>query len=393
MNHNTFAVCPASCTVSKILAACMAFLAFAFPAYGDHIHHLWYNNSNWQDVDLTSLTGGPNSTAFGAIAAFRTTPNNQLHVYYVDNSASHLHQLYKGKSWTDNDLTALTGGPRAYAYGISGFAIGNLQYVFYVGADNHVHETYYNNSSWQDQDLTATVGGNTASAAPLLAFATKPNNQFHVYYQDANSLHGYQLFFNGTSWTYQDLTAGISGNPYCYTSWIAGFAVGNLQHLFCAGYDDVFNQLTLFHIHYNNSTWVHEVVTSAGLPMQLGAGIAAFKVPDANQLEVWSITSNNHFDRFYHVVKPSQWIFNDLTNEIGAPTDGKFGQVAAFVTTPNGQYHVYYAPNSKVYQVYYNGTSWAVEDLTNGLGNADPNSGLAGFNIGNLQHVFYMSND
>jgi hypothetical protein len=393
MNHNTFAVCPASGTVSKILAACLIFLAFAFPAYGDHIHHLWYNNSNWQDVDLTTLTGGPNSTPYGAIAAFRTTPNNQLHVYYVDSSASHLHQLYKGKSWTDSDLTALTGGPQAYAYGISGFAIGNLQYVFYVGADNHVHETYYNNSIWQDQDLTATVGGNTASAAPLLAFATKPNNQFHVYYQDANSLHEYQLYFNGTSWTYQDLTAGISGNPYCYTSWIAGFAVGNLQHLFCAGYDDVFDQLTLFHIHYNNSTWVHEVVTSAGLPMQLGAGIAAFKVPNANQLEVWSITSNNHFDRFYHVVKPSQWIFNDLTNEIGAPTDGKFGQVAAFATTPNGQYHVYYAPNSEVYQVYYDGTSWTVEDLTNGFGNADPNSGLAGFNIGNLQHVFYMSND
>jgi hypothetical protein len=262
-----------------------------------------------------------------------------------------------------------------------------------VGADNHVHETYYNNSSWQDQDLTATVGGNTASAAPLLAFATKPNNQFHVYYQDANSLHEYQLYFNGTSWTYQDLTAGISGNPYCYTDWISGFAVGNLQHLFCAGYDNVFNQLTLFHIHYNNSTWVHEAVTSAGLPMQLSAGIAAFKVPSANQLEVWSITSNNHFDRFYHVVKPSQWIFNDLTNEIGAPTDGQFGQVAAFVTTPNGQYHVYYAPNSEVYQVYYDGTSWAVEDLTNGFGNADPNSGLTGFNIGNLQHVFYMSND
>src|SRR5215813_694573 len=128
MHRNTFAV---RRPVSKILAACLTLLAFTFPAYGDHIHHLWYNNSNWQDVDLTSLTGGPNSTSFGAIAAFHTTPNNQFHVYYVDSSASHLHQLYfNGKGWKDNDLTALTSGPQAYVNGVSGFAIGNLQYIF-----------------------------------------------------------------------------------------------------------------------------------------------------------------------------------------------------------------------------------------------------------------------
>jgi hypothetical protein len=379
----------------RIPAACLIILLVThLPLYADHIHHLYYNNSNWQDVDLTSLTGAPNSTAYGAVAAFRTTPNNQPHVYYVDSSASHLHQLYyNGTSWSDNDLTSFTGGPTAYPYGISGFAIGNLQYVFYIGSDTHVHETYYNNSNWQDQDLTATVGGNTASPAPLVAFATKPNNQFHIYYQDLNSLHEYQLYFNGTSWSYQDLTASISGAPYCNADWIAGFAVGNLQHLFCAGYDNIVNQLSLLHIHYNNSKWVYEYVTTAGLPMNLGAGIAAFKVPNANQLEVWSITDNAHFDRFYHVAKPQQWVFNDLTSQIGAPADAKLGQVAAFVTTPNDQYHVYYAPSSEVYQLYYNGRFWSVEDLTGGGGNADPNSGMAGFAIANKQHVFYMSND
>lgn len=380
--------------VRKGLGAClMLILLTHLPAHADHVHHLWYNNSNWQDQDLTSLTGGGLATPFGAIAAFRTTPNNQLHVYYVDSNAQHVHQLYyNGSSWSDDDLTSFTGGPQAYAFGITGFALGNLQYVFYVGFDNHVHQTYYDNSNWQDQDLTAMVGGNTASPAPLVAFATKPNNQFHVYYQDLNTLHEYQLYFNGTSWTYQDLSS-IVGGAYCYASWIAGFAVGNQQHLFCAGYDNFPTQLNLLHIYYNNSTWVYEDVVTAGQPMELGAGVAAFKVPNANQLEVWSITSNSHFDRFYHVTKPAQWVFNDLTNEVGAPTDGLYGQIVSFVTTPNNQYHVYYAPNSEVYQIYYNGTTWSVEDLTGGTGNADPNSGLAGFSIGNLQHVFYMSND
>jgi hypothetical protein len=311
----------------------------------------------------------------------------------VDSNAQHVHQLYyNGSSWIDNDLTSFTGGPQAYAYGISGFAIGNLQYVFYTGFDNHVHETYYNNSNWQDQDLTALVGGNTASPAPLVAFTTHPNNQFHIYYQDLNTLDEYQLYFNGTSWTYQNLSS-ILGGAHCYASWIAGFAVSNQQHLFCAGYDNVPTQLNLLHIYYNNSTWVYEDVVTAGQPMQLGAGVAAFKLPSANQLEVWSITDNSHFDRFHHVTKPAQWVFNDLTNEIGAPTDGLYGQVVSFVTTPNNQYHVYYAPNSEVYQIYYNGTTWSAEDLTGGAGNADPNSGMAGFSIGNLQHLFYMSHD
>jgi hypothetical protein len=364
------------------------FLLLTLPAAADHIHHLWYNNSNWQDQDLTALTNGGIATSFGAIAAFYTTPNKQLHVYYVDNSAQHVHQLYfNGSNWSDADLTASTGGPQAYAYGVSGFAIGNLQYVFYVSVDNHVHELNYNNANWSDTDLTGVVGGNTASAGPLVAFATKPNNQFHVYYQDLNTLNEYQLYFNGTSWSYQDLTS-IIGGAYCYADWITGFAIGNQQHLFCAGYQSNSSNLNLLHIYYNNSTWVYEDVTTAGLPMYLGAGIAAFKVPNANQLELWSVTSNTHFDRFYHVVKPSQWVFNDLTNEIGAPTDSQFGQIVAFVTTPNYQYHVYYAPSTELYQIYYNGTSWSVEDLTGGVGNADDNSGMAGFAIGNYQHVF-----
>ncbi|HLZ42795.1 MAG TPA: hypothetical protein VKQ11_17640 [Candidatus Sulfotelmatobacter sp.] len=379
------------------LAACLVFLVLAYlPAHADHIHHLWYNNSNWQNDDLTALTGGGIATPFGAIAAFRTTPNNQLHVYYVDASANHVHQLYfNGTNWSDSDLTSFTGGPQANPYGISGFAVGNLQYVFYVSLDLHVHELNYNNANWSDQDLTATVGGNLATPV-LVAFVTPPNGQFHVYYQDASTLHEYQLYFNGTAWTYQDLTSVIGG-AYCYADWIAGFAVGNQQHLFCAGYGRYTGNLDLLHIHYNNSSWVYEDVTfqsgGSDIPMYLGAGVAAFKVPGVNELDVWSVTDNTHFNRYQHLVNPAQWIDSDLTNSIGVPTDAQYGGITAFVTTPNNQYHVYYAPGSEVYQIFYNGQTWFIQDLTGGAGNADPTSGMAGFAIGNLQHVFYMSNN
>jgi len=399
MSHNTFAAANpvaarlASTPTFRFLATCLVFLVLSqLPAYADHIHHLWYNNSNWQDVDLTTLTNGGIATPYGAIAAFYTTPNKQLHVYYVDNNAQHLHQLYyNGKSWSDDDLTSYTGGPTASPYGVSGFAVGNLQYIFYIGTDNHVHETYYNNYDWTDQDLTNLSGGPSAGFGPVLAFDTKPNLEGHVYYQDQNfDLH--QIYFNGTSWSDSDLSAALGAQ--CYADWIAGFAVQNQQHVFCAGYGGYSSNLDLLHLYYNNSSWVYEDATflsGIDTPMNLGAGIAAFKVPNANQFEVYSVTDDTHFNRYYHVVKPKQWIDRDLTSAIGAPTDAQYGGIVAFATTPNDQYHIYYAPSTEVYQIYYNGTAWAIDDLTNGAGQADDNSGMAGFAIGNLQHVFYMS--
>lgn len=182
----------ASSPTLKTLATCLICLWLAhLPAFADHIMYIKHKTGQGSTTtDLTALTGGGIATPFGAITAFTTTPNGQMHVYYVDSNAQHVHQLYyNNTSWSDSDLSASTGGPTAYAYGISGFSIGNLQYVFYVGTDLHVHELNYNNINWSDQDLTATVGGNLASPAPLVAFATKPNNQLHVYYQDTGNLH------------------------------------------------------------------------------------------------------------------------------------------------------------------------------------------------------------
>jgi hypothetical protein len=382
----------------RLVATCLSLILFAnLPAFADHIHHLWYNNTLWQDQDLTTLTGGGIATSSGAIAAFYTTPNRQLHVYYVDNNSQHVHQLYdNGTSWSDSDLTASTGGPAAYPYGITGFSIGNLQYVFYVSTDLHVHELNYNNATWVDQDLTALVGGNSANPAPLVAFATKPNNQFHVYYQDVSSLHEYQLYFNGTSWTYQDLTALINlANPICYSQWIAGFAVGNQQHLFCPGYSTRSSNLDLQHLYYNNSSWLSQDITLQAsvtqTPLYGGSGVAGFKVPGSNALEVYGVTNDTHFNQYGGNLHTETWGDLDLTYYYGAPTDGQFGGIVAFPTAGNNQFHIYYAPSTEVYQAYYDGTAWSFEDLTFGAGQADPNSGMAGFAIGNLQHVFYMS--
>jgi len=394
---NRVAAGPPSTRTCRILGSCLMFLLLAYlPAYADHIHHLWYNNSLWQDQDLTVLTHGGISESLGAIAAFYTTPNHQFHVYYVDITSQHVHQLYNnGKSWSDEDLSALTGGPTAYAYGITGFSIGNLQYVFYVAIDSHVHELNYNNASWVDQDLTGLLGGNSASPAPLVAFATKPNNQLHVYYQDANNLHEYQLYYNGASWSYQDLTSITgTGTAFCYTQWMAAFAMGNQQHLFCPGYLTSTSNLDLLHFSYTSAWSVEDITLQASrtqTPMYLDTGVAAFRVPVFPQWEVWGVTADTHLNEYIGDYQMHTWVDWDATTTWGAPSDAHYGGIVAFVTTPNNQQHIYYAPSTDVYQFYFNGTAWTVENLTGGSGQADDNSGMAGFALGNAQHVFYMS--
>lgn len=223
-----------------------------------------------------------------------------------------------------------------------------------------------------------------------MAFATKPNNQFHVYYQASANVDLHQLYFNGTSWSDEDLTSLLGA--YCYTDWIAGFAIQNLQHIFCPGYGTYSNNLDMLHIHYNNSTWVYEDITylSGGFetPIMLGSPVTAFHYPGTTQLEVYGVTDDNHVHQFTHTTR---WTDLDLTAAIGAPTSTGYGGAVAFPTTPNDQFHMYYQPSTEVYQLYYNGTNWSYEDLTGGGGQANNNSGMAGFAIGNLQYVYYIA--
>ena len=370
----------------RVVPIALFFLQFSqLPAFADHLHHLWYNNSNWQDQDLTALTGGAISYGAG-VTAFYTTPNQELHVYYCDTSG-YIHQLYyNNTTWSDQNLTAITGAPLALVGGLSGFAIGNLQYVFYVSQDQHVHELNYNNVNWTDSDLTSL--GNGVLANPVIrAFPTKPNNQLHVYYQDSNATDMHQLYFNGSSWSDADLTSATGA--YCPGGqWWAGFATGNLQHIFCAGYGAYSSNLDLLHIYYNNYTWVYEDITyRAGgfrLPIWPDSGVSGFVA--GTQGDIYAVTNDQHVHQFTYA--KGHWTDFDLTASIGAPTK-TYGGIAAFPTTPNGQFHIYFASGSDVFQVYYNGTAWSAQDLTGNV-QADYYADMSGFAIGNLQHVFYF---
>src|SRR5580704_15689889 len=203
----------------------------AFAGYGQEIHQLSYNNSNWIDQGLGGAT--PESGDQG-LTAYVTTPNNQSHVYYLTAGASgHVHQLFfNGSTWGDEDLTALSGGPTAMG-NVTGFSVGNFQYVYYFNQKGaqHLHQLLYNNVSWVDSDLTvlskAKVSANNIGG--LVAFTTSP--ALHVYYKQLGGIGDIHQIYStdGTTWQDQDLTSLTAGKQPTFL-W-SGFNVGNLQYV------------------------------------------------------------------------------------------------------------------------------------------------------------------
>ncbi len=367
-------------------------------AYAQQVHQLYYDNQSWGDENL----GGPlKSLRSSGIAAFTTTPNNQLHLYYVATD-HHIHQHTQNplvqNGWQDEDLTKEGKGPLAGDTGVAGFSIGNTQYVFYGSKNGKIHLLLYNNVKWTDENLTSKGhGSNWNGFQSIVAFLTAPNNQIHVYYAAADSSDIHQLFFNGKTWSDSDLTLEAGGLPAIAQS-MTGFSYGNYQYVFYVDW-----QSHLHDLYYDNLSWNDvDLFVQIGAPLYGGPGLTSFVVPGTSILEVFYLALTGYYS-YTHVTQlassdNSHWNIQDLTNLTGAPVPDYFSPMTAFVTTPNNQMHVYYQTylydnNNHVNQLFYDGSSWSNEDLTEETGsdNADPYFGMAGFSVGNLQYLYYTA--
>ena len=196
---------------------------FCHLAEDAHVHQLYFNGSGWADQDLTAAGNGPAASGSSGIAGFADSYGE--HVCYVTPDG-HIHQLYfNGSSWTDQDLTAAGGGPEAAGpSGLSAFADSYGEHVCYiVAAGQHIHQLYFNGKTWTDQDLTAAGNGPAGGAGAWGIAGFADSHGEHVCYLTLDG-HIHQLYFNGRSWTDQDLTAAVHGPAAVGSSEVSGFA-------------------------------------------------------------------------------------------------------------------------------------------------------------------------
>ena len=127
----------------SLIGLFLLIFALALPSLGQQVHQLSYNGSTWTDQNLDGGLAEP-----WAIASFFTTPNDQLHVFYGAHVSGDLHQLfYNGLNWADENLTQAAPLCNVNCT-ITGFSVGNFQYVYYVGGLRNldVHQVLYNNA-------------------------------------------------------------------------------------------------------------------------------------------------------------------------------------------------------------------------------------------------------
>jgi hypothetical protein len=367
--------------------------------FSQSVHQLYYDNSSWTDADLTALAEGvtPNPLS---VTAFYTTPNDQLHVYYVAQATSHIHQLYQITdptiTWLDQDLTQATSGENASLGSLlSGFSIGNAQYVYFCGDDSVIHEYSYGNngnSNWVDTPLpehgySKTCGQFGAENGSLvLAFPAAYDNQRFVYYAVPQFLDGkatgysdlQQLYFDGVGWTTEDLTQTIHGAGANEQYAVSGFATGDFPFLFFTASDNKIHEF-----YDAGGGWTKQIVNNgdtAGVP-------AAYAVPGTTEIAIDYFAANG--DLSQETYANGKWGNVDLSSKTGCSFFSFTQAIVGFATTPNNQFHVYsLGSDGYIDQLYYNGEHWTCQPLPSAL--APATGPLAGFSIGNLQYVYYI---
>lgn len=129
--------------------------AYAFDAQGTlhvayasdgHIHELWRDGSGWHYNDLTLAAGAPEAQWVREPAGYVFKSEGTQHFVYF--SDYHIHELWwNGNGWHHNDLTAITGAPKAFSDPIGyAFEAQGTQHVIFSGDDQHIHELWWDHS-------------------------------------------------------------------------------------------------------------------------------------------------------------------------------------------------------------------------------------------------------
>jgi hypothetical protein len=324
-----------------------------------HVIEAFFNrgNNGWSSDDLTIATstpGSPTPTAKGPLVAFQTTNNLQQHVMYISNTDSDVHELFfDGTHWHHSDLTLLAGGKplAATARALTGYqTTDNQEHVDYVDSDGDIIELRFVNPNWIALNVTQNshLHDSTTQQAQL-----------------ASALTGYQTTFNG-----QQHIDYIGSN-------------GDLCELFFAA-DGIW--------HPNDLTTAAQELDASTPQPQPGSAITAYVTTfnGANQQHVDFIGQGNEGTTgdIFEVMFDTQWHPRDLTtlalpfpslSPPGAPLPNPVSALAGYATTYNGQQHIDYIDQTgHVQELFFSGTQWIWNDLTNSASASLPVGTIAG---------------
>jgi hypothetical protein len=281
-----------------------------------HVHELLFEPSvgHWVDNDLSGFPKGYPATANSPIASYYNGTNGVVtggddseHVDFIDPYA-HVREMYHSittspSTWVNNDLTALAAGVTAGAGSkLDAYwqQSDNTQHVNFVDGNSHIHELYFKGTSWTDNDLTAVASNGTAAngGSALDAYWQQTDNSQHVHFLDTlGHVHELGFFPRGShpQWADVDLT-GVAqkGTPAAPTSAIHGYweASDKSQHVNFVDANNFVHELLFANPHA--SGWVDNNLSVNGV---LGCGSPGYASPTAGLASYWEESDNTqHVD-------------------------------------------------------------------------------------------------
>lgn len=381
----------------------------------------WYDPNNGEIGDICNGQQGSytaNGTIYTIQLEFSNAANNCVlpptaspgtrHVFYLD-SAGHVHQLYStARSWSDVDLTALTGAPSAQpGSGLTSILDSATNSVHVYFANGGIHELYGTGTTWFSDNPTALAGTGAMPGpgdGPTSIIGT--GSIIHVFYMQnvQNLIELYWL--GGTNW-HADSPSSLAGEsapcnnePSALTSLMDRSNGNNIMHVYCLGtFQDVYEFYWT-----GGSAWHTAVPTSLakGPGASVNSNITSFidnSGGTASIIHVYYLGTNLNVYELYYT---GSWHSDDPTSLAGAPAagvvSGQLSPLTSFINTSGtgdtGIHVMYLGTNDHLYALHWpSGTSWSYFDATASAGApaAAPDSALASFqDLAGGVRVYYL---
>lgn len=248
--------------------------------------------------------------------------------------------------------------------GLTSFAdvAGGGQHVFYLDTSKAVNQLFFNGTEWINQNLTAITGSPRSSADRALSSFVDAAGGQHVFYFDSRNVVN-QLFFDGTKWINQSLSNAsgvpIARSPSELTSFVD--ATGG-QHVFYFDTKNVVSQLF-----FDGTKWIIQNLSNAsGVPIAGPASRLTSFADAAGGQHVFYIDPRNTVNQLFF--DGTKWIVQNLSSDSGVPITGTASGLTGFSDATGGQHVFYFDPNNGVNQLFFNGTKWIKQGLRSAPG-------------------------
>jgi Fungal fucose-specific lectin len=346
----------------------------------------------WQGSDLSATLGLP--PAAGGLAGYAFDAQYSQHLFFAGSPDNHIHEAWWGiDGWHTSDLTAATQAAAADPISLTAYASGATatQQVVYVAADDrHVRQLWWNAEGWHSEDLSAIADAPPATST-IVGYSVDSQLGEHVLYLREGDRHVQEMWWDGSTWHSQDLSAA-TGAPAGLEGALAAYVdeAQAIQHVIYVGFDS-----HLYELWCDTEGWhMTDLTTVTGTPGPIAGTVAAYMFDAQGTQHVFFVGVDHKIYELWS--DPTGWQSSDLSAMTQAPTPAGNALTGYAFEAQGTQHVIYTGRDGHLYELWWDSGKWSVGNLTAGAKAPKPAKDRPvayAFESQGTQHVVYRTAD